>query len=182
MNLSLSSGEASQSALGRSPGLGFVLLAAPSHPSSSLRTVAVACGFRRHHSGGTAPDLHRTSLEALERRVDGTENYTERSALSRNFRRCSVHLVKAGEDSISGSATGGKRASGRPSGFLMPSKEAVMPSRERAPGKSTGRLLGLAPYWPSVGWRPGAILAPSRADFTLYLWPFFQYTESVLNN
>ena len=155
-------------ALGRSPGLGFVLLAAPSHPSSSLRTVAVTCGFRRHHSGGTAPDLHRTSLDALEHRVDGREKYTDKSALSRNFRRCSVHLAKAGGDSISRSAVGGESGSARPSVFLMPSKGAVMPARERAPGKSTGRLLGLAPYWPSVGWRPGSILAPSRADFTLY--------------
>jgi len=46
---------------GRFPDLGFFLLAAPSHPSCELGTVA-DCGFRRRHSGGTAPDLHRTSL------------------------------------------------------------------------------------------------------------------------
>jgi hypothetical protein len=33
-NLSLSFGEAGGEALGRSPGLGFILLAAPSHPSA----------------------------------------------------------------------------------------------------------------------------------------------------
>jgi hypothetical protein len=58
---SLFSGEAGHNVLGRFPDLGFFLLAAPSHPLLELRTVA-ACGFRRRHSGGTAPDLHRTSL------------------------------------------------------------------------------------------------------------------------
>jgi hypothetical protein len=58
INLSLSFGEASSSSQGRSPGSGFILLAAPSHPSTLLRAVAL-CGFRRHHSGGTAPDFHR---------------------------------------------------------------------------------------------------------------------------
>jgi hypothetical protein len=49
-----------KNALGRFPGLGFDLLAAPSHQpqaDSDLR-----CGFRRLYSGGTAPDFHRSSL------------------------------------------------------------------------------------------------------------------------
>ena len=58
-NLPLSFGESGQLVLGRFPGLGFDLLAAPSRPSTMLRAVACYCGFRGHHSGGTTPELHR---------------------------------------------------------------------------------------------------------------------------
>jgi len=60
-HLSLFSGEAGKTTLGRFPDLGFFLLAAPSHPSLDSGQW-LSCGFRSHHSGGTAPDLHRTSL------------------------------------------------------------------------------------------------------------------------
>lgn len=46
--------------LGRFPGLGLNLLAAPSRQPRA--DSGLFCGFRSHHSGGTAPDLHRTSL------------------------------------------------------------------------------------------------------------------------
>jgi hypothetical protein len=49
-----------ENALGRFPGLGFNLLAAPSH--QLLANSDLRCGFRRHYSGGTAPDFHRSSL------------------------------------------------------------------------------------------------------------------------
>ena len=70
-------------ALGRFPDLGFNLLAAPSRPDLDFRfqifdfrfkskipdpkskiplSSDLRCGFRRHYSGGTAPDFHRTSL------------------------------------------------------------------------------------------------------------------------
>jgi hypothetical protein len=49
-----------KNALCRFPGLGFNLLAAPSHQPQADSDLH--CGFRRHYSGGTAPDSHRTSL------------------------------------------------------------------------------------------------------------------------
>jgi hypothetical protein len=49
--------------LGRSPGLGLILLAAPSRQPLNQADSGFTCGFRRHYSGGTAPDSHRTSLE-----------------------------------------------------------------------------------------------------------------------
>ena len=70
-------------ALGRFPDLGFNLLAAPSRPDLDFRfqifdfrfkskipnpkskiplSSDLRCGFRRHYSGGTAPDCHRSSL------------------------------------------------------------------------------------------------------------------------
>ena len=49
-----------KNALCRFPGLGFNLLAAPSHQPQADSDLH--CGFRRHYSGGTAPDSYRTSL------------------------------------------------------------------------------------------------------------------------
>jgi hypothetical protein len=72
-----------KNALGRFPDLGFNLLAAPSRPDLDFRfqifdfrfkskipnpkskiplSSDLRCGFRRHYSGGTAPDFHRSSL------------------------------------------------------------------------------------------------------------------------
>ena len=65
--------------LGRFPGLGFNLLAAPSHQpqaDSDLR-----CGFRRHYSGGTAPDFHRSSLTPRTSKYR-SGSYIEKNALS----------------------------------------------------------------------------------------------------
>src|SRR5258708_16965341 len=55
-HLSLFSGEAGKTTLGRFPDLGFFLLAAPSHPSLDSGQW-LSCGFRSHHSGGCPPGL-----------------------------------------------------------------------------------------------------------------------------
>jgi hypothetical protein len=58
--LSLSPERPVMNALGRSPGLGFYLLAAPSHPSTGLRTVAglrLSWPSQWRDRAGIAPDF-----------------------------------------------------------------------------------------------------------------------------
>jgi hypothetical protein len=73
-------------------------------PSFSLTQDSdLLCGFRGHHSGGTAPDLHRTSLTPWSIKRYGS--YNEKNNMSRSILRVGhrLHIIRNASDKLDGS-------------------------------------------------------------------------------